>query len=524
MSYLVLARKWRPKFFSEVSGQNHVVKALQNSLKQNKAHHAFLFAGTRGVGKTTIARLLAKSLNCEQGVVAEPCGKCGSCQSIDEGSFMDLIEVDAASQRGIDDTRELLENSQYTPTSGRFKVYLIDEVHQLTKEAFNALLKTLEEPPPHMKFLLATTESEKIPITVLSRCLKFNLKKISEENITSRLKEICDQEKIQYEDRALELISEIADGSMRDGLSLLDQALAYEDYSLSTEQVSQMLGTIDNKYPQNILSAILSQDKDALLDSLNAVDELYPDYKSLLDTMASLTQSVAFLQVIGSRENVRSNDQAQFLENIATNYSPELIQLIYQISITAKKDIELAPSPKEGFAMSILRMFAFQFDDSQSIKSSKTQIKKKEIKTKPITEEPSVEKDKANNKTENKNLNTERWTSEVSKMDLKGTVKQLASHCSVAQLKEGNLLLTIDPENEHHLIDRATKELKQYLINTFNNIQKVELKILQTNGSTLAKKNSEEQEEQKIMNQSRNDSDPNLQIIKDMFDAKVEKS
>ena len=347
MSYLVLARKWRPKFFSEVSGQNHVVKALQNSLKQNKVHHAFLFAGTRGVGKTTIARLLAKSLNCEKGVVAEPCGKCGSCQSIDEGSFMDLIEVDAASQRGIDDTRELLENSQYTPTSGRFKVYLIDEVHQLTKEAFNALLKTLEEPPPHMKFLLATTESEKIPITVLSRCLKFNLKKISEDNITLRLKEICDQEKIKYEDRAIELISEMADGSMRDGLSLLDQALAYEDYSLSTEQVSQMLGTIDNKYALNILSAILSQDKGALMESLNAVDDLYPDYKGLLDTMASLTQSVAFIQVIGSENNDANKDETHFLENIANSVSPELIQLIYQISIMSKKDIELAPSPKE---------------------------------------------------------------------------------------------------------------------------------------------------------------------------------
>ena len=523
MSYLVLARKWRPKFFSEVSGQNHVVKALQNSLKQNKAHHAFLFAGTRGVGKTTIARLLAKSLNCEQGVVAEPCGKCGSCQSIDEGSFMDLIEVDAASQRGIDDTRELLENSQYTPTSGRFKVYLIDEVHQLTKEAFNALLKTLEEPPPHMKFLLATTESEKIPITVLSRCLKFNLKKISEENITSRLKEICDQEKIQYEDRALELISEIADGSMRDGLSLLDQALAYEDYSLSTEQVSQMLGTIDNKYALNILSAVLSQDKDALLGSLNAVDDLYPDYKALLDTMASLTQSIAFLQVIGSREDLSSNDQAQFLENTASSYSPELIQLIYQISITAKKDIELAPSPKEGFTMAILRMFAFQLDDSQLIKSSKTDIKKKEIPAQPI-KKPTSESNKADKETENKNINTERWTSEVSKMDLKGTVKQLASHCTVSQLKEGNLLLTIDPENEHHMIDRATEALEKYLIGAFTNIQRVKINILQTNGSTLAKKKSEEQEGQKIMNQSRNDSDPNLQLIKDMFDAKVEES
>ena len=434
MSYLVLARKWRPKFFSEVSGQNHVVKALQNSLKQNKVHHAFLFAGTRGVGKTTIARLLAKSLNCEKGVVAEPCGKCGSCQSIDEGNFMDLIEVDAASQRGIDDTRELLENSQYTPTSGRFKVYLIDEVHQLTKEAFNALLKTLEEPPPHMKFLLATTESEKIPITVLSRCLKFNLKKISEENITSRLKEICDEEKIEYEGRAIELISEMADGSMRDGLSLLDQALAYEDYSLSTDQVSQMLGTIDNKYALNILSAVLSQDKDALLESLNAVDDLYPDYKGLLDTMASLTQSVAFLQVIGSRDNVSSNDQVEFLESIANSYSPQLIQLIYQISITAKKDIELAPSPKEGFIMAVLRMFAFQLDDSPSIQSSKTEVKKEKIKTQPVKEKSTIEKDEAKNKTENKNLNTERWTSEVSRMDLKGTVKQLASHCTVERL------------------------------------------------------------------------------------------
>ena len=266
MSYLVLARKWRPKFFSEVSGQDHVVKALQNSLKQNKAHHAFLFAGTRGVGKTTIARLLAKALNCEQGVVSEPCGQCKSCQAIDEGHFMDLIEVDAASQRGIDDTRDLLENTQYTPTSGRYKVYLIDEVHQLTKEAFNALLKTLEEPPPHMKFLLATTESEKIPITVLSRCLKFNLKKISEENISKRMTEICKEEGIEFEDKAIDMISQASDGSMRDGLSLLDQALAFEDYNLTADQVSTMLGTIDVNFALNILSSVLTQDKNNLIE------------------------------------------------------------------------------------------------------------------------------------------------------------------------------------------------------------------------------------------------------------------
>lgn len=338
------------------------------------------------------------------------------------------------------------------------------------------------------------------------------------------MKEICDEEKIEYEGRAIELISEMADGSMRDGLSLLDQALAYEDYSLSTDQVSQMLGTIDNKYALNILSAVLSQDKDALLESLNAVDDLYPDYKGLLDTMASLTQSVAFLQVIGSRDNVSSNDQVEFLESIANSYSPQLIQLIYQISITAKKDIELAPSPKEGFIMAVLRMFAFQLDDSPSIQSSKTEVKKEKIKTQPVKEKSTIEKDEAKNKTENKNLNTERWTSEVSRMDLKGTVKQLASHCTVERLKQGSLLLNIDPENEHHLIDRATKALSKYLIGTFTNIEKVQIKILKTNGSTLAKKKSEEQEEQKIMNQSRNDSDPNLQLIKDMFDAKVEET
>ena len=246
-----------------------------------------------------------------------------------------------------------------------------------------------------------------------------------------------------------------------------------------------MLGTIDNKYALNILSAVLSQDKDALLESLNAVDDLYPDYKGLLDTMASLTQSVAFLQVIGSRDNVSSNDQVEFLESIANSYSPQLIQLIYQISITAKKDIELAQSPKYGFIMAVLRMFAFQLDDSPSIQSSKTEIKKEKIKTQPVKEKSTIEKDEAKNKTENKNLNTERWTSEVSRMDLKGTVKQLASHCTVERLKQGSLLLNIDPENEHHLIDRATKALSQYLIGTFTNIEKVQIKILKTKLSLI---------------------------------------
>ena len=258
MSYLVLARKYRPKNFSEVSGQDHVVRAIQNSLKQNKVHHALLFSGTRGVGKTTIARLFAKALNCLEGVSPEPCGKCANCISIDEGNFMDLIEIDAASQRGIDDIKELTQNSQYTPTQGKYKVYLIDEAHQITGPGFNALLKTLEEPPEHMKFLLATTEPEKLPITVLSRCLQFNLKRISEDEIKLRMKEILDAEKIEYEDLALSIISKSADGSMRDALSLLDQALAYEDYKLSEDNVIDMLGLIDNKYALSIVQCILN--------------------------------------------------------------------------------------------------------------------------------------------------------------------------------------------------------------------------------------------------------------------------
>lgn len=522
MSYLVLARKWRPKFFSEVSGQDHVVKALQNSLKQNKAHHAFLFAGTRGVGKTTIARLLAKALNCEQGVVSEPCGQCKSCQAIDEGHFMDLIEVDAASQRGIDDTRDLLENTQYTPTSGRYKVYLIDEVHQLTKEAFNALLKTLEEPPPHMKFLLATTESEKIPITVLSRCLKFNLKKISEENISKRMTEICKEEGIEFEDKAIDMISQAADGSMRDGLSLLDQALAFEDYNLTADQVSSMLGTLDANFALNILSSVLTQDKNGLIEALEAVDQLYPDYSDLLDTIASLTQSIAFHQVIGASEKTTSNENNPLIDNFAETYSPELIQLIYQIAITSKRDINIAPTSKEGFTMAILRMFAFQPSGSRSMNSpAKPTDNQPKINTSTKTVKSNTKE--TNEKEKNgKMLNPKQWTADVSNMNLTGTVKQLVSHCMFGDLKDQTLKLYIDPENEHHLINRAVISLNDYLLNYYVNISKVNIQVLKTNGTTLAKKKSEATEEQKIMNQSRIKSDPNLQEYMDMFDATIE--
>lgn len=523
MSYLVLARKWRPKFFSEVSGQDHVVKPLQNSLNKDKVHHAFLFTGTRGVGKTTIARLLAKALNCEEGVSSEPCGKCQPCLSIDEGNFIDLIEVDAASQRGIDDTRELLENSQYTPSTGRYKVYLIDEVHQLTKEAFNALLKTLEEPPPHMKFLLATTESEKIPITVLSRCLKFNLKKISENTIQKRMVDICKKEKIKYEDNALNLISQASDGSMRDGLSLLDQALAYGDYNLTTEQIESMLGTIDINYTINLLIAVFNQDKEQLHLALEEVDKLYPDYSSILNSIASLLQEIAFKQVTDKNDTTFNVD---VIDSIANNQDQDLIQLLYQIAITSKRDMEIAPSMKEGFRMSILRMFSFTLNEENS--SSET-IEKKTIKinkpdtSKVIQTKTTINKDDEmlSNNVVNK-MNRKNWPNRVNEMQINGTVKQLASHCSFESLVNDNLILTIDNDYEHHLSTNRVNALKDFLVLNYDYIKSVNISLKNSDGSTLAKKRSAANEAQKIMNESRVKTDPNLQQYMELFDATID--
>ena len=511
MNYLVLARKWRPKSFSEVSGQDHVVKAIQNSLKQNKVHHALLFTGTRGVGKTTIARLFAKSLNCDTGITPEPCGKCESCVSIDEGNFMDLIEVDAASQRGIDDTRDLLENTQYTPTVGRYKVYLIDEVHQLTKEAFNALLKTLEEPPEHMKFLLATTESEKIPITVLSRCLKFNLKKISEEQIAERMKEILDAEKIKYEEGALSIISKSADGSMRDALSLLDQALAYEDYELSENNVIDMLGLIDNKYALSIVQSILNQDSELLKEQLDGLDSKYPNYNDVLDNIASIAQEIAYLQVLDAS---KVDVQDEIIE-LSNNHSPELIQLIYQIAINSKKDLSLAPSAREGFTMAILRMFAFQLSDEQSIENRASDTAQKKIKkSEPL----------ANGNSETSIISSKNWTNEVSKMSIRGAVKQLASNCFFDRIDNNILYLKIHSQNEHQMIDRAVDGLNSFLINQYEEVNKVIIQIEEENGKTLAGVEKIKNEEQIIMNESRASSDPLVQEYVDLFDATIEET
>jgi len=526
MSYLVLARKWRPKYFSEVSGQDHVVKALQNSLAKDKVHHAFLFSGTRGIGKTTIARLLAKALNCEKGVSSEPCGKCDSCLAIDEGNYVDLIEVDAGSQTGVEAMRELIDYTHYMPI-GRYKIYLIDEAHQLSKQAQTALLKTLEEPPEHMKFLLATTDSDKIPITVLSRCLQFNLKKIPANVIKKRMAEICDREEVTYEDTALDLISQTADGSMRDGLSLLDQALAYGDYSLTSDQAKLMLGTIDINDIVGLLSAVLNQDSVDLNQRLQDLDELYPNYNSLLDGMASFIQKIAFIQLSSDYTDNPNLDNAKTLRDFAGSASPELIQLLYQISITSKQDIEIAPSSKEGFAMALLRMFAFT-SNSISPKDQTSQDKLKRegpvaMNIKNKVEIENLESRSSDSKKSDEKITEKNWLIEVEKLNLSGALKQLASHCSFKSIKKNVLHLIIDSNHGHLVTDRLKSQLNESLISHFKQISQIQIDVDSANGKTLAKKKSERNEEQMIMNESRLKSDPNIQEFIDVFDAKIEK-
>ena len=357
MSYTVLARKWRPRRFGEMVGQQHVVKALVNSLAAERLHHAYLFAGTRGVGKTTLARILAKALNCMDGIVAEPCGDCEACSAIDDGRFVDLIEVDAASRTRVDDTRELMENTQYTPAQGRFKVYLIDEVHMLSNHSFNALLKTLEEPPPHIKFLLATTDPQKLPVTVLSRCLQFNLKRLTVAEIGQQLEKIREAEEFEAEADGLKALARAADGSMRDGLSLLDQAIAFSAGEVTAEAVSSMLGSIDRQHVIRFVQALAAQDGSALMNEVAELDEMAPDYGAVLDELRGVLQRIAVLQLVGAET---ADEEARDLPELASALSPEDVQLYYEIAGQGRRDLYVSRDYRASFEMTLLRMLAFR--------------------------------------------------------------------------------------------------------------------------------------------------------------------
>jgi len=359
MSYQVLARKWRPRIFREMVGQEHVLQALINALDHNRLHHAYLFTGTRGVGKTTIARILAKCLNCETGVSSEPCGQCSACVELAEGRFIDLIEVDAASRTKVEDTRELLENVQYAPTRGRYKVYLIDEVHMLSNSSFNALLKTLEEPPPHVKFLLATTDPQKLPVTVLSRCLQFNLKNMNPERIVSHLQFVLEKEMVPFEVSALWQLGRSADGSMRDALSLTDQAIAFGSGKITESDVRAMLGTIDRVLVYDILQALAGLDGKAVLAAVERLSELAPDYGGALAELLSVLHRIAIAQALPEAVDNSRGDRQQVLQ-LAQTLATEDVQLFYQTALLGRRDLPLAPDPRSGFEMVLLRMLAFK--------------------------------------------------------------------------------------------------------------------------------------------------------------------
>jgi len=362
MSYQVLARKWRPRNFAEMVGQEHVVRALSNALDHDRLHHAYLFTGTRGVGKTTLARILSKSLNCEQGVSSTPCGECSVCREIDEGRFVDLLEVDAASKTGVDDTRELLENVPYAPVRGRYKVYLIDEVHMFSGHSFNALLKTLEEPPPHVKFLLATTDPQKVPVTVLSRCLQFNLKRLPVEQIEGQFRHILEAERIAFEPAALGVLARAADGSMRDGLSLLDQAIAFGGGEVKAGEVRAMLGVVASERLPEMIAAVARGDAAAVMAEIEALSEHAPDFGGLLRDVVTLLHRVALLQQVPGAAQPTWGDVDR-LRALASDLPREEVQLFYQIALTGQRDLPLAPDERSGFEMLMLRMLAFRPDD-----------------------------------------------------------------------------------------------------------------------------------------------------------------
>ncbi len=431
MSYLALARKWRPKNFSEMVGQEHVLRALINALDADRLHHAFLFTGTRGVGKTTIARILAKSINCEQGISSTPCGECSTCKEVDEGRFVDLIEVDAASRTKVEDTRDLLDNVQYAPTRGRYKVYLIDEVHMLSASSFNALLKTLEEPPPHVKFLFATTDPQKLPITILSRCLQFNLRRLSVERISDYLQSLLDKENITYEQGACKQLAIAADGSMRDGLSLLDQSIAYGAGTIKLDDVTAMLGSFDSQLVISLVEKLLAQDAMAVMTLLAKINEQVPDLNGVLDAILNLLHGIALYQQVPDACGAMLDEQGLALatvESLAATVSAEEIQLFYQIGLAGKRDIKLAPGIRSGLEMVLLRMLAFRpasASDATTLKTTNQTVKQQAQPTEHKTRDAA---------TAEKDLQATTTSNETAKLDM-AAVKEVAtpSYNKVAQ-------------------------------------------------------------------------------------------
>ena len=510
MSYQVLARKYRPRSFDTLVGQAHVVQALKNALDQKRLHHAYLFTGTRGVGKTTLARILAKALNCKEGISSKPCGTCSACAEIDQGRYVDLIEVDAASNTQVDNMRDLLDNAQYAPTQGLFKIYIIDEVHMLSKSAFNAMLKTLEEPPEHVKFILATTDPQKVPVTVLSRCLQFNLKQMPSASISEYMEKILKEEAINYEINAIYLIAKSANGSMRDALSILDQGIAYCGGTIEEATIKKMLGAIDQSYLFNLVHAVIDQDGHKAIEIAKQMDERNLSFDAALNDLANLIQTISVTQAIPDSLDASYLDRDQVIA-LTKKISAEQLQLFYQITILGRRDLYLAPDEYAGFTMTILRMLSFAPQDTILAKNLTS------VKTEPVHNANKIETIAKSNDGSSEAFEIKKkievthetdedisdqdipkevapfngnWRELVDQLKL-GLVKALAQQSELVSFKNNEIILSIADEHKHLLNETYQKKLELSLSEHF--AQRIKLVILQkgANNSPLKQKQEE---------------------------------
>ncbi|HEX5092772.1 MAG TPA: DNA polymerase III subunit gamma/tau [Burkholderiales bacterium] len=505
MSYQVLARKWRPRDFGALVGQDHVVRALRHALESGRLHHAYLLTGTRGVGKTTLARILAKCLNCETGITATPCGRCSACQEIDGGRYVDLLEVDAATNTRVDEMRQLLDTAQYAPTRGRFKVYVIDEVHMLSNSAFNAMLKTLEEPPEHLKFILATTDPQKIPVTVLSRCLQFNLKQMPVASIAAHLEGLLRAEKIAFEGEALQLIGRAASGSMRDALSLLDQAIAHGGGQVSAESVRAMLGAVDESYLFRILEAVASSDGPRLLAVVDEMQARSLSFDTALQDLARVLLQIGISQVApGALES----DVAYHgeLQALAQQMDAELVQLCYEIALQGREDLPLAPDEHAGFVMTALRMLAFRPDRP----APGAPAGWPEAAATPISQPPRATQGFDGD-----------WPSLARQLSVTGAARELARHAALARHDDATFELVV-PGAKAHLADRGyVDKLRVALEQQLGRHVNLKVTAGATNGSTVAAQETKQREARQSAADQAVQDDRFVRDLVDIFDAKV---
>lgn len=522
MSYQVLARKWRPRTFQQMVGQEHILRMLSNALEQQRLHHAYLFTGTRGVGKTTLGRILAKCLNCETGITPSPCGTCHTCKAIDAGQFLDLYEVDAASRTKVEDTRELLDNVLYPPTQGRYKVYLIDEVHMLSNHSFNALLKTLEEPPEHVKFLLATTDPKRLPITILSRCLQFHLKRILPEQIAKHLQHICTVESISHETAALDQLAKAADGSMRDALSLLDQAIAYGHGAVNKKDIHAMLGSMAQDDLMPLLEALAAKDGKQLFALIGALAEQAPDFQQVLEELISIFHQMAIVQVLPDTATTEA------IKQLSKRFSAEDVQLYYQIALLGRRDLALAPTPQQGFEMSMLRMLAFKpgVQTTAPVREihqpSVSIVKPNATPTVPVT--PKVETVAPLVATPAEIEASTDWGIIVTKLGLSGLAQVLASNCTMTKMSENRIELALSVQHQPMLNPKLKDRMAEALSNYFK--RPISLEINTTSSTILTPVKQEQHEHSQQLAQAKETimKDPQVKKMIDMYDATVDVS